>query len=169
MLKKIYKFLESSFFEIVVIIILIFLNYFFKKINFKLEKTEKDRLIYFYSILVGIYTTTITLIGTTIISITKELLTKKTDKKIINFLLFVILETLFFIILLIKDDSVSEFYNLLIFVILVATLISFVKFIIILSFMFKANMNAMVKEIDNKDKYEDKIIATLENIEKKIK
>lgn len=169
MLKKIYKFLESSFFEIVVIIILIFLNYFFKKINFKLEKTEKDRLIYFYSILVGIYTTTITLIGTTIISITKELLTKKTDKKIINFLLFVILETLFFIILLIKDDNVSEFYNLLIFVILVATLISFVKFIIILSFMFKANMNAMVKEIDNKDKYEDKIIATLENIEKKIK
>lgn len=169
MLKKIYKFLESSFFEIVLIIILIFLNYFFKKINFKLEKTEKDRLIYFYSILVGIYTTTITLIGTTIISITKELLTKKTDKKIINFLLFVILETLFFIILLIKDDNVSEFYNLLIFVILVATLISFVKFIIILSFMFKANMNAMVKEIDNKDKYEDKIIATLENIEKKIK
>ena len=169
MLKKIYKFLESSFFEIVVIIILIFLNYFFKKINFKLEKTEKDRLIYFYSILVGIYTTTITLIGTTIISITKELLTKKTDKKIINFLLFVILETLFFIILLIKDDNVSEFYNLLIFVILVATLISFVKFIIILSFMFKANMNAMVIEIDNKDKYEDKIIATLENIEKKIK
>lgn len=169
MLKKIYKFLESSFFEIVVIIILIFLNHFFKKINFKLEKTEKDRLIYFYSILVGIYTTTITLIGTTIISITKELLTKKTDKKIINFLLFVILETLFFIILLIKDDNVSEFYNLLIFVILVATLISFVKFIIILSFMFKANMNAMVKEIDNKDKYEDKIIATLENIEKKIK
>lgn len=169
MLKKIYKFLESSFFEIVLIIILIFLNYLFKKINFKLEKTEKDRLIYFYSILVGIYTTTITLIGTTIISITKELLTKKTDKKIINFLLFVILETLFFIILLIKDDNVSEFYNLLIFVILVATLISFVKFIIILSFMFKANMNAMVKEIDNKDKYEDKIIATLENIEKKIK
>lgn len=169
MLKKIYKFLESSLFEVSIIIILIFLDSFFKIIDFKLEKVEKDRLIYFYSILVGIYTTTITLIGTTIISVTKELLSKKTDKKIINFLLFVIIETLIFILLLIKDENISDFHNLIIFTFLVVTLISFIKFIIILTLMFKANMNAMVKEIDNKDKYEDKIIATLENIEKKIK
>ena len=35
--------------------------------------------------------------------------------------------------------------------------------------MFKTNMNAMVREIDSKVKYEEKIVVTLENIEKKIK
>ena len=91
------------------------------------------------------------------------------DKKIINFLLFVIIETLIFILLLIKDENVTDFHNLIIFTFLVVTLISFIKFIIILTLMFKTNMNAMVREIDSKVKYEEKIVVTLENIEKKIK
>ena len=125
-------------------------------------------MISFFSIIAGIYVTVLTLIGTTIISITKELLMRDLDKKIINIISLGIIETLVTIVLLVKKDNITIFYNSFLILMLIITFISFIKFIIILILMFKANMNAMVKEIDEKEKNEIEILAILDSINKNL-
>ena len=166
MLKYICEFIKNSKIEV-----FLFLTgsvfFFIKETNFLfLDSFEKDRLIFFFSIIAGIYVTVLTLIGTTIISITKELLMRNLDKKIINIISLGIIETLVTIVLLVKKDNITIFYNSFLILMLIITFISFIKFIIIL--MFKANMNAMVKEIDEKEKNEIEILAILDSINKNL-
>lgn len=168
MLKYICEFIKNSKIEV-----FLFLTgsafFFIKETNFIfLDSFEKDRLISFFSIIAGIYVTVLTLIGTTIISITKELLMRDLDKKIINIISLGIIETLVTIVLLVKKDNITIFYNSFLILMLIITFISFIKFIIILILMFKANMNAMVKEIDEKEKNEIEILAILDSINKNL-
>lgn len=168
MIKKFFYSIKDFKLEILIIIVYILLTYF-RKIDFLvLKDLEKDRLISFFSIVSGIYITVLTLMGTTIISITKELLIRSLDKKIINIISLGIIETLISISILIKKDNIGDCYNIFLTSMLIISLISFIKFIIVLILIFKANINAMAKEIDEKEKNEVEFLNILDNINKNL-
>lgn len=117
----------------------------------------------FFAITVGIYITVITILGTSRLGISKKMITSNLDKPLISVIMLGMLENLI-------TSGMAIFINLntktayILMVFLIISIISFVKFIIILLMIFKVNMNEMAKEIDNEERYNDEILASLKEI-----
>jgi len=154
--------------EIVFIFIYCFFAFFYKTEIYSLDDLEKDRLISFFSIVSGIYITVLMLMCTTIISITRELLERSLDKKIIDIISLGLLETFVSVVMLIKKSNISNLYNSILVLILGTTFFSFIKFIIVLILIFKANMKAMSTEIEERERKEIELLGTLEKINTKL-
>ncbi len=152
--------------EILVFLVFIILFFFKKHELIHVNNLENDRLVSLFSIVSGIYVTALTLMGTTIISVTKSLLLNNLDKKIMRTIVIGILETLTCIVLLIFKNTIID--NCILTMTIVLTGASFVRFIIVLIMMFKANMKAMKDEIDEKEKEMNEILCHLYSIDQNL-
>lgn len=103
----------------------------------------------FFSISIGIYVAVITILGTTMIAITKNILEKKIDKKLINFIVIGIIEALLTIIMstYIESKWFKYYYEILL-ILNIVTLITFSKFIYILTLLFQKNLDSLAEKID---------------------
>lgn len=103
------------------------------------------------AIFIGIYIAMLTCIAASKISITEVMLKNKLDQDLSAVIIFGIIED--FILLFlgifipIKALYIQAFFLLL----LIMTIISFIKFIILMYYLYKLNIDAMVKEIDKEN------------------
>lgn len=117
----------------------------------------------FFAITIGIYIAVITVLATSEISISREMLKRNLDKPLIDIIIAGIVEDLTTVGLAIFIPlNVSIGYVLMIF--LFISVISFAKFIVLLVVIFKANMNQMAKAIDEEETYKDSILTYLDTI-----
>ena len=172
-LKKICGFFKNSKLEIgiYIIFIIILISTYLGKFDFSLtiEKERRADVISFFSIIIGVYIAVITLIATSIIGITKEILKENLDSQLIDTIIFGMTEAMLAILIIIFIDSTTNLTRVILIAFICNSIISFFKFVIILTLIFKANMNAMAKEIDSKDDYENRILTTLDEIKNKLK
>ena len=88
MLKKIWEFLKNSKLEIGIYIIffIILIFSYLGKFDFSLtiEAEKRADIISFFAIIIGVYIAVITIIATSIIGITKEMLKEKLDTQLID-------------------------------------------------------------------------------------
>ena len=165
------EFLKNIKLEIVIVIVYIVLYIIKNKchllelINLQSYFTQ-DRLngvATFFAITIATYIAVVTILATTEIGISKRMLEQRLDKPLINVIMFGVIENFIAVALSIFMPSSEVVYELIaLFIIL--SLCSFVKFIILLITIFKVNMNEMAKSIDDKEKYENDLIAELKKI-----
>ena len=171
MLKKICEFLKNSKLEILIytIFIVILISSYLGNFDFSLtiEAEKRADIISFFSIIIGIYIAVITIIATSIIGITKEMLKKNLDTQLID--IFGMIETILTIGIIIFLNPTTKLSRVILVALICNSIISFFKFTIILTLIFKANMNAMATEIDSKDEYENRLLTTLDEIKNKLK
>lgn len=172
MLKKIWEFLKNSKLEIGIYIIffIILIFSYLGKFDFSLtiEAEKRADIISFFAIIIGVYIAVITIIATSIIGITKEMLKEKLDTQLIDTIIFGMAETMLTIGTIIFINPTTELNRIILIALICNSTISFLKFTIILTLIFKANMNVMAEEIDNKDDYENKILSNLDEIKNKL-
>lgn len=119
----------------------------------------------FFAITVGIYIAVITVLATAQLGISKEMLKRNLDKRLITVMVIGMMENIIAVGL-----STFAVLNYTVRYILMGVIfigiISFVKFIILLVRIFKANMNQMARCIDEEERYQDRLLASLEIISK---
>lgn len=172
MLKKIWEFLKNSKLEIGIYIIffIILIFSYLGKFDFSLtiEAEKRADIISFFAIIIGVYIAVITIIATSIIGITKEMLKEKLDTQLIDTIIFGMTETMLTIGTIIFLNPTTVLKRIVLAALIFNSIISFLKFTVILTLIFKTNMNAMAEEIDNKDDYENKILSNLDEIKNKL-
>lgn len=172
MLKKICGFFKNSKLEIgiYIIFIIILISTYLGKFDFSLtiEKERRADVISFFSIIIGVYIAVITIIATSIIGITKEMLKEKLDTQLIDTIIFGMTETMLTIGSIIFLNPTTGLKRIILAALIFNSIVSFLKFTVILTLIFKTNMNAMAEEIDNKDDYENKILSNLDEIKDKL-
>lgn len=131
-----------------------------------LKYFNQDRLngiATFFAITIGVYIAVITVLATSEIGISKEMLKKNLDKPLIDVIIAGMAEN-FTTVGLAIFIPLNKFTGKILIIILTISIISFVKFIILLIAIFKANMNQMAKEIDAEERYKDSILGYLRTI-----
>lgn len=117
----------------------------------------------FFAITVGVYIAVITVFATSELGISKEILKRRLDRTLIDVMMSGMLENLIAV-------GLSTFVNLdntmryVLTAVIAIGIASFVKFIILLVEIFKANMEQMAKNIDEEEDYRNKILGNLEII-----
>ena len=172
-LKRISGLLRNLKIEIIMLIsafVIYFLQTsFFNSIcidEFLLKYLVQDRLngiATFFAITIGVYVTIITVLATSELGISKEMLKKRLDSSLIDIVIIGILEDLCSIIfaMFIPLNAITRY---LLFIFLVVAITSFIKFIFILIYIFKGNMEHMAKIMDDEDQYRENIITFLYEI-----
>ena len=158
----------------IAIIFIAFICYFVKKytlINTQISVNlsqyfSQDRLngiATFFAITIGVYIAVITVLATAEIGISKELLKRRLDKPLINVIIAGMVENFISVglAIFIPQNSLTQY---ILGVSLVVSIVSFIKFIILLVIIFKNNMEQMAKEIDNEDYYRNAMITYLEGV-----
>ena len=121
-----------------------------------LSQDRLNGIAAFFAITIGVYIAVITVLATTEIGITKEMLKKKLDRPLIDVMIVGIIEDFIAVGLavFIPLNTITGY----------VLIISFLKFTVLLVFMFKANMNQMARDIDAEEQYKDSILAYLNSI-----
>lgn len=171
---------KDFLFEIIYLIVIavLFVLFYMNIINIDTESlvaktfasfynSERINLItVFLSILSGIYLTVITIIGTSRLCLSSELLSKKLDKRLINYFLMGLIEDIIGVVLCIITDSES---CIIIYIItsitLMLTVVSFLRFVFILKNLLISNLEAMVKNIDDENREKRIFKETIRRIE----
>ena len=136
------------------------------------DKTTVWELIRSTGIIIfcGIYLAVITIIGTSIIGITKGLLEQKLDRELIDLFMIGLIENIISVIMCIIAAGVSGvyFYCSLI-VVFLMTFVTLIKFILIIRLIFLANLEKTAKSIDEDEYYKQQLLTTLYSIERNTK
>lgn len=130
-----------------------------------------DLLLTFSSISIGIYVTIITIIATSTIGITEDILRKRKSLSLLRVFFSGLMENLLLVIILcfIDVQNITHCFSIILFGLILITFISFIKFIFLIKDIFLANMKSMVKNIIKENKYSQDIINLLEDIKENTK
>lgn len=123
----------------------------------------------FFAIAIGIYIAIITIIATSIIGISRKLLEQNRHKDLLCVISFGMIQNLLAVVIGVFLSGQVDWLNRAYITIVVAGLISFVKFIYLIILIFSANMKQMTMEIDEGDRFRDAIESTLKQIENNTK
>ncbi|WP_230397991.1 hypothetical protein [Novisyntrophococcus fermenticellae] len=127
---------------------------------------SKDRLAgigTFFAITIGVYIAVITVLATSEIGISREMLKRRLDKPLIDVMMAGMTENLVTtgLAIFVPVNKITC-YILLVF--LSVSLVSFAKFIRLLVIIFKQNMEQMAKTIDEDEIYKNSMITYMEGI-----
>lgn len=143
-----------------------FLKYFNWSIYFTQERL--NGIATFFAITIGVYIAVVTVLATSEIGISKEMLRRKLDKPLINIIIAGMVEN-FISIGLAIFVPLNKFTRYFLGIFLLISLISFVKFIVLLVVIFKENLEQMAKAIDEEECYRNEMLTCLEEICKYLK
>ena len=123
----------------------------------------------FFAISIGIYIAIITIIATSVIGISRRMLEKNRHKDLLCVISFGLIENLLAVVVGILLNGNSNTLNCAFLTITIASIISFGKFTYLMILVFSANMEQMVLDIDEEDRFHDRIEAILKQIENNTK
>ncbi|MFQ7574541.1 MAG: hypothetical protein ACLRLD_03815 [Lachnospira sp.] len=168
---SIIEFLNNIKIELLSVGIFIFMLIFnhFEPLNINIQsyltENRMNGIATFFSITIGIYITVITILSTSEISISKEMLKRKLDKPLINVIVAGMVED-FISVGLVVFAPLNSLTSKMVVIFVIISIISFVKFIILLIVIFKENMNQMAKSIDEEEDNKQLILIYLREIAK---
>lgn len=119
----------------------------------------------FFTITIGVYVAVITVLAMSEIGISKAILEKKLDEALINVIIFGILEDIITVGMAIFIPGNKITYYILLWSIVVS-IISFLKFVVLMVVVFKKNMDQMAKNIDDQENYRNDLLTYLEHIKR---
>lgn len=154
---------------ILAIIFYICMSYFKIQIPVSLQDYfNSDRLsgiAAFFAITIGIYIAVITILATSELGISKELLIKRLDRPLIDVIMAGIVENLISVGLAIFVP-LNEATSYVLSVFLIISIMSFTKFVKQLIRIFRKNMDSMAKSIDEAEKYNNDMLTYVKEISK---
>ena len=107
----------------------------------------------------------VTVLAMSEIGISKALLEKKLDRALINVIIFGILEDIITVGMAIFVPRNKIIYFILLVSVFIS-IISFIKFIILMVIIFKKNMDQMAKNMDAEESYRNDLLSYLEQIKR---
>ena len=128
-----------------------------------LNQDRLNGIAAFFAITIGVYIAVITVLATTEIGISKEMLKKKLDRPLIDVMIVGMIED-FIAVGLAVFIPLNTITGYVLIIFLSIAIISFLKFTVLLVAIFKANMNQMARDIDAEEQYKDSILAYLNSI-----
>lgn len=141
-----------------------------KKVDFPTYFSQ-DRLngiAAFFAITIGVYITIITVLATSEIGISKEMLKRRLDRPLINVIMVGLAENFISVgfSVFVPMDANTSF---MLVVSLIISVISFIKFIILLVIIFKKNMEQMAKVIEEEEMYKSEMLTYVKGISRYIR
>lgn len=134
---------------------------------------DSDRLslvVNAVAIILGIYIAVITILATSVLGITVDMLEKKKDVQLLHIVfsgMTINIVTVFFCVLF--EFDTAHIYNCLILLIfLIIAFVSFLKFMHLIYLIFQANFNQMAKDITSNKLEKEEFLTILKQIEQKI-
>lgn len=138
-----------------------FSNYLFPLLKNYLSDSRIDNLSDFFSITSGIYIAVITIVATSVIGVSKDLLGRNLDRPMIHVFTVGLSEGLLTVGISIFIPREMPYYYLILATLILISIISLIKFIRLLVLMFEANMNKMTEDIVKKESAEGDILYYL--------
>ena len=126
-----------------------------------LSKERINGLASFFSITSGIYIAVITIVATSVIGVSKDLLGRNLDRPMIHVFTLGLSEGLLTVGVSIFLPREIPYYYLILVTSILVSIISLIKFIRLLILMFEANMNKMTEDIVKKESDEGDILYYL--------
>lgn len=126
-----------------------------------LSKERINGLASFFSITSGIYIAVITIVATSVIGVSKDLLGRNLDRPMIHVFTLGLSEGLLTVGVSIFLPREIPYYYLILATSILVSIISLIKFIRLLILMFEANMNKMTEDIVKKESDEGDILYYL--------
>lgn len=123
----------------------------------------------FFSTTVAIYIAVLTILATSIIGISEDVLRSKTDGPLIYVFMFGMIENLLVIAFGLFIPRHFEYYYLFLATFTLMAICSFAKFVHLLILIFRSNMDRMAESIDRQKRNETDMISLLENIARYLK
>lgn len=140
---------------------------FIKKYDY-FSQDRLDGIVTFFAITIGVYIAVITVLATSEIGISKEMLKKRLDKPLINVIVVGMTENFIATGLGIFAPA-NKLIERLLLIFIITSLISFAKFVVLLVIIFKKNMDQMAKSIDDDEEYRNQILHYLHSINNNFK
>lgn len=137
---------------------------FYNKIN---ADEKNSDLVAFIAITIGIYISIITILSTSRIPASEEILKNHLEVKIINFV-FLAVSTNILDIIYILFVPKFVYYELIYFALLIPQITFLIKFMIFILLLCKVNVNAVINEIDSEQSEKERVYNLLCNIRDKI-
>lgn len=141
-----------------------------KKVDFPAYFSQ-DRLngiAAFFAITIGVYITIVTVLATSEIGISKEMLKRRLDRPLINVIMVGLTENFVSVgFSVFAPMNVNTSFMLV--VSLIISVISFIKFIILLVIIFKKNMEQMAKAIEEEEMYKNEMLTYVKEISRYIR
>ncbi len=141
--------------------------------NIVVPAFDNDRLslvVNAVAIILGIYIAVVTILATSVLGITIDMLKKKKDVQLLHIVfsgMTINIVTVFFCVLF--EIDVAHIYNCLVLIILLLiAFVSFLKFMHLIYLIFQGNFNQMAKDITNDELEKEELFTILKQIEQKI-
>lgn len=125
-------------------------------------------IISFLAIVVGIYVTVWSIFSTSAEKISEELLKKKVEGQLFFLIIVGLFESLTAIFVCVFVPNIYIAYADSLFVLVTLSLISFVKFVIILLMITKLNIRYIVEEIDSQKRHDTELLVKIDEIYQRV-
>lgn len=119
------------------------------------------------AIVLGIYIAVVTILATSILGITKNMLEEKKDRQLLHvvFCGMIVNVVIVFYCVLFRADAVWSVFILI--VLLIISAISFVKFMHLMFLILQANFDQMAKMLTTEEREKEELLTLLKKIEQK--
>ena len=143
-------------------------NDFSNEIMMAFDDTRLDFIISSIAIILGIYIAVISIIATSVLGITKDMLEKKMDKQLLQIVFSGMIINVVLVFFCVIFSITIVWQALIVITLLLISFVSFLKFILLLFLIFQANFNQMSKQITEETLEKEELITLLKKIEQKL-
>lgn len=120
------------------------------------------------AIILGIYIAVISIVATSVLGITRDMLAKGRDRQLLQMTFSGMMVNTVLVFFCVLFDVEAIWQCLLLIVLLAVAAVSFVKFMYLVFLIFQANFNQMSKQITEEELEREELITLLKKIERKL-
>ena len=121
------------------------------------------------AIILGIYIAVISIIATSILGITEDMLKKKRDCQLLQIAFTGMFANCVLVFVCVLIDINTGWKAMVICGLVAISIVSFLKFMVLIFLIFKANFDAMGRAIDAESKSREELLTLLKRIENRLK
>lgn len=127
------------------------------------SQSKLDGIISLFAITIGVYIAVVTILALSEIGLSKQILKRNLDRRLINVIISGISENFISVILSIFCP-INNYTKHILMIFILISLTSFAKFIYLLVLIFRGNMNYIAKSIDETEEYREKMMCYVKEI-----
>lgn len=132
------------------------------------DSSRMSLVISAVAIILGIYIAVISIVATSVLGITKDMLEKRKDKQLLQIIFSGMMVNTFLVFFCVLFDISTAWFGLLLITLLGIAFVSFIKFMCLIFKIFQANFNQQAKSITNEELEKEELITLLKKIEQKL-
>lgn len=141
---------------------------FCAKVALVFNDSHLNRIISASAIILGIYIAAISIIATSILGITEDMLKKNKDKDLLQITFSGMMVNTMLVFFCVLFDVTETWHGILLIALLAIAFVSFVKFMCLMFLIFQANFNQLSKQISREESEKEDFFTILKGIEQKL-